>query len=427
MNLTTLPKNRSKDAIRRALAEMSPLEIQQLAYDWTLFARPGQLPPPGDWTYWLALAGRGWGKTRTGAEFVRWARRNGARRIALVAPTKADARETMVLGESGIMAVHPPDDRPIYAASHGKLIWKDGSRAWLYSAEEPDRLRGPNFDAAWCDELAAWKNVQDTWDMLSFGLRKGKPRCLISTTPRPIKLLTDLMANEAAVISRGTTKENRRNLAPSFFSQIVKRYEGTRIGRQELDGEILMDTEGALWTSAMIDATRCGITRPDLRRVVVAIDPAVTSGADADETGIIVAGVGVDGLVYVLADLSCRLPPDGWANRAVNAFDSFGADRIIAEVNNGGDLVERVIRTVRPQIAYSAVRASRGKVLRAEPVAALYEQKRVKHTVPFNALELQMMEFTSDYDKSPDRLDALVWAITALVIDAEPELRIRSL
>jgi phage terminase large subunit-like protein len=235
------------------------------------------------------------------------------------------------------------------------------------------------------------------------------------------------MANEAAVISRGTTKENRRNLAPSFFSQIVKRYEGTRIGRQELDGEILMDTEGALWTSAMIDATRCGITRPDLRRVVVAIDPAVTSGADADETGIIVAGVGVDGLVYVLADLSCRLPPDGWANRAVNAFDSFGADRIIAEVNNGGDLVERVIRTVRPQIAYSAVRASRGKVLRAEPVAALYEQKRVKHTVPFNALELQMMEFTSDYDKSPDRLDALVWAITALVIDAEPELRIRSL
>ena len=401
---------------------LSRNQALQLKYEWRYRARDAQLPPPGDWRVWLLLAGRGFGKTRTGAELVRsrMAART-ARRIALVAPTAADARAVMVEGESGLLAIAPPGDRPLYEPSKRQLTWPNGAIATTYSADEPERLRGPQHDFAWCDELAAWR-YPEAWDMLMFGLRLGNdPRAVVTTTPRPTRLIRALLADPKVVATRGKTAENRANLAPAFLDQIVRRYEGTRLGRQELDAELLDDMPGALWRRGLIEAARASAP-PQLSRVVVAIDPAATSGAQADETGIIVAGRDASGNGYVLADASGRYAPAEWAGVAVAAYRAHRADRIVAEVNNGGEMVEATLRMIEPGVPFGAVRASRGKVARAEPVAALYERGRVRHLGAFPQLEDQMCAFTGDFDRaaagySPDRVDALVWALTDLLVE----------
>lgn len=337
--------------------------------------------------------------------------------MALVAPTAADARDVMVEGESGILACSPPWNRPLYEPSKRRLTWPCGALATTYSADEPDRLRGPQHDGAWADELAAWK-YPEAWDMLMFGLRLGDdPRAVATTTPKPVRAIRELLKAPTTYAARGATYDNRENLAPAFLEQIVAKYEGTRLGRQELSGELLDDVPGALWTRVMVDAAFTG-RAPDMRRIVVAIDPAVTSGEDSDDTGIVIVGKGADNRAYVLADRTCRLSPDGWAKRAVAAYEEFGADRIVAETNNGGDLVERVVRTVSPHVSYQKVHASRGKRVRAEPVAALYEQGKVSHVGGFADLEDQMCSFVPEgTDGSPDRVDALVWALTDLMLD----------
>jgi predicted phage terminase large subunit-like protein len=396
-----------------------------LENSWPAVARPNQLPPPGDWwQIWLLLAGRGFGKTRTLAEWVCDQAASGqASRIALVAATAADARDVLVEGESGILAVAPPWCRPIYEPSKRRLTWPNGVIATTFSAEEPDRLRGPQHDAAVCDELASWSHPE-TWDMLQFGLRLGrKPRCLIATTPRPTKLLRELLAREGhdVVVTRGSSYDNKANLAPPFFAQIVKKYEGTRLGRQELNAELLEDTPGALWSQGLIDGTRISAA-PELTRIVVAIDPAATSGEDADETGVVVVGQDKDGQGYVLADCSGRYTPIEWARIAISAYRTHHADRIVAERNNGGDMVEATLRMVDQNVPVTTVWASRGKVTRAEPISALYEQGRMHHVGTFPQLEDQMTNFTSDFDReaagySPDRLDAMVWAATELLVE----------
>lgn len=372
--------------------------------------------PSGNWRTWLLLAGRGFGKTRTGAEWIRQQVESGTYgRIALVSPTAADARDVLVEGESGILAISPPWFKPIYEPSKRRLTWPNGAIATTYSADEPDRLRGPQHDGAWADELCAWRHADDAWNMLMLGLRLGKdPRVAVTTTPKPTKLIKELMVAPTTYITRGSTYDNAANLAPAFIQQIVSKYEGTRLGRQELYAEILDDVPGALWTSSMIENLRVK-QAPELVRIVVAIDPAVSADEGSNETGIIAAGRGVDGRGYVLKDLSCILSPDGWARRAVNAYHDLKADRIIAEVNNGGDLVEATIRTVDRRVAYRKVHASRGKRTRAEPIAAMYEQGKIHHVGVFPELENQMCIYVPDnYDGSPDRMDALVWAFTEL-------------
>jgi phage terminase large subunit-like protein len=344
-----------------------------------------------------------------------------ARRIALIGPTAADVRDVMVEGDSGILAISAPRDRPIYEPSKRRLTWPTGAVATLFSADEPERLRGPQHDFAWCDELAAWRYPQ-AWDMLMFGLRLGAdPRAVVTTTPRPTRLIKSLIADPNVVVTRGSTSENRVNLAPAFLDRIVRRYEGTRLGRQELEAEILEDVPGALWNRAVIDATRI-VTAPELTRIVVAIDPAAGSGENSDETGIVVAGKDAGGHGYALADLSGRHAPAEWAKVAISAWRSHAADRIVAEVNNGGDMVETTIRMIDPNVPFTAVRAARGKAARAEPVAALYEQGRVHHVGALPLLEDQMCGFTSDFDRSkagysPDRVDALVWALSELLVE----------
>jgi phage terminase large subunit-like protein len=332
----------------------------------------------------------------------------------------------MIEGGSGLLAVAPRYDRPLYEPSKRRLTWRNGAVATAYSAEEPERLRGPQHDAAWCDELAAWR-YDAAWDMLMFGLRLGRdPRVVVTTTPKPVRLVRELVARAGrdVAVTRGSTWDNRENLAPQFLAEIVARYAGTRLGRQELEAELLEDVPGALWTRAMIEAARPLPERvaeglPAMRRIVVAIDPAVSQGEDADETGIVVAGLGEDGLGYVLADLSGRFAPNDWAGRAVAAWRAYRADRIVAEANNGGDLVAATLRVVDPAASLRLVRASRGKRARAEPVAALYEQGRVRHWGCFPALEDQMCSFAPGQlgGPSPDRLDALVWALSALMVE----------
>ena len=361
------------------------------------------------------MAGRGTGKTRAAGEFILGEiREKRARRIALVAKTPADARDVMIEGESGIMEISPPWDKPVYEPSKRRLTWRNGAMALVFSSKEPDQLRGPQYDLAWGDEIRTWYYPQETWDNLLFGLRLGAhPRCVVTTTPLPLAVIKNIMAAPDTVVTTGTTYENIANLPPSFFRQIISKYEGTRLGRQEINAELLEDVPGALWKRANINYAPA----PDLVRVVVAIDPAATSSEESDETGIIVAGKGIDGRGYVLADRSARISPDGWAKRAVQAFDDFKADRIIGEVNNGGEMVGLTIRTVRPTISYTAVHASRGKQARAEPVAALYEQHRIYHTEQFTELEDQLVTWTPESGKSPDRLDALVWAFTELFLE----------
>lgn len=414
----------SKSQRAKWFASLTESELAALNYDWSFWGRPEQQLPPGDWLTWLILAGRGFGKTRTGAEAVRSVVETGRYgRLALVAETAADARDVLVEGESGILAVSPPWMKPLYEPSKRRLTWPNGAIATLYNGIEPDQLRGPQHDFAVVDELAKYAYAQELWDQLQFGLRLGKsPRAIITTTPRPIPLIKRILADPLTVTTRGRTVDNAGNLAASFMKAVIDRYAGTRLGRQELDAEILDDVQGALWTRAILDAARVK-SAPELQRVVVAVDPSGTKGASdgGDSIGIVAAGLGIDGLAYVLADRSCKLSPDGWGRRAVNTYHEFRADRIVAERNFGGAMVEHVIRSIDRNVSYLEVTASRGKVIRAEPVAALYEQNRVRHVGAFNDLEDQMTLITGEGfmgEGSPDRADALVWAITELMLGA---------
>ncbi|MGY4260113.1 phage terminase large subunit-like protein [Bradyrhizobium sp. USDA 4516] len=389
---------------------------------WRTKARPSQLPPDGDWNGWLVMAGRGFGKTRTGAEWVKEEVETGrARRVAMIAPTAADARDTMVEGESGLLAISSDWCRPEYEPSKRKLTWPNGAVAHTFSSEEADRLRGPQFDLAWADELAAWNDPAAAWSMLQFGLRLGDhPRWIATTTPRPLKLIKELLERRDVVVTRGSTFENAANLAGPFLDAIRARYEGTRLGRQELNAELLEDVQGALWARDLLERARFTGTVPDLKRVVVAIDPSGTAGQNdgGDAVGIVVAGLGVDGFGYVLADRTIKASPGIWGARAVAAFHEFKADRIVAERNFGGAMVQHVIRTVDSSVPYREVTASRGKIQRAEPIAALYEQGRVRHASNFTELEDQLAAMTGEGylgEGSPDRADALVWALTELM------------
>jgi len=412
-------------------------ESAVLMYDWEFWARPDQmmpealLSPEGEISTWLALAGRGWGKTRVGAQALIQEIYNGrAGRIALIAETAADARDVIVEGDSGILACSPPWFRPVYEPSKRRLTWPNGALAFTFNAVEPDQLRGPQFDFAWGDELAKWRYAQETFDNLQFGLRLGRrPRQIFTTTPRPIKIVRDMVNDPTVYVTRGRTLDNADNLAASFLAQVKRKYEGTRLGRQELDAEILMDTPGALWTREMIEKAYIRpyemLTFPvDIfSRIVVAIDPAVSNNEGSDETGIVVAGIRKsDDHVVVIEDASDRMSPTQWAQKAVSLYHKYSADRIVAEVNQGGDMVETTLRMINPNIPYKAVHASKGKVARAEPVSALYEQGRVHHLGSFPSMEDQMSQFIRDFDTktmgfSPDRVDALVWAITELKID----------
>jgi predicted phage terminase large subunit-like protein len=396
---------------------------QAARYDWTRSARPEQLQPAGEWRRWLLLAGRGFGKTRVLSETLRaWATSGRYKRIALVARTAADVRDVLVEGQSGILAVSPDGERPVWEPSRRRLTWPTtGTIATTYSAEEPDQLRGPQHDAALADEVAAWSRP-DAWDQLMMGLRLGvDPRVVVATTPRPTPLIRSLLAAEGTVVTRGATRDNLANLAPGVVADLERRYAGTRLGRQELDGEILDDSAGALWRWQWIDAARVA-RAPDLRRVVVAIDPAASSHDESDETGIVVAGVGHDGRAYVLADASGRYRPEEWARTALALYREHKADAIVAEANNGGEMVAATLRVHDRGANVRTVHATRGKATRAEPVAALYEQGRASHVGALARLEDQLTTWDPATSRaSPDRLDALVWALTEVMLtDAAP-------
>ncbi|WP_232279230.1 DNA-packaging protein [Roseovarius sp. TM1035] len=415
------------------LDALSDGELMALPYLFEFWALPHQLPPSGDWRTWVIMGGRGAGKTRAGAEWVR-SEVEGARpmdsgrckRIALVGETIDQVREVMIFGESGILACSPPDRRPEWQATRKRLIWPNGAVAQAFSAHDPEGLRGPQFDGAWVDELAKWKRARETWDMLQFGLRLGEaPRVCVTTTPRNVGVLKDILATPSTVTSSAPTEANRAHLAESFLDEVRARYAGTRLGRQELDGLLIDEAEDALWSPAMLEAARVD-TLPEFDRVVVAVDPPVSGHAASDECGIIVVGAITRGPVqdwraYVLADASVSAAsPARWARAVIRARELWGAERVVAEVNQGGDLVEQVIRQVDPLVPLRKVHASRGKVARAEPVAALYEQGRVHHARGLGTLEDQMCAMTArGYEGrgSPDRVDALVWALTDLIVE----------
>ncbi|WP_082653327.1 DNA-packaging protein [Aureimonas sp. AU22] len=401
---------------------------------WALCARPAQLPPPGDWRQWLLIGGRGSGKTRAGAEWVRAMALGEAPlagrvhgRIALVAETLGDAREVMVEGESGLRALDY-ETRPVFEASRRRLVFANGAVAQVFSSEDPDALRGYQFDAAWGDELAKWTYAEGCFDNLQLALRLGEnPRMVLTTTPRAVPILKRLMAEEGTAVTRMRTGENAGNLAAGFVAAMETRYGGSRLARQELDGEMIEAREDALFDRGAIDRMRVRAV-PSLGRIVVAVDPPASSGRTSDACGIVAAGLGGDGTIYVLADRSRRgLKPPEWAAAAVSLYRELEADRIVAEVNQGGEMVEAVLRTVAPDVPVSSVRATRGKWVRAEPVAALYEQGRVRHAGSFAELEDELCDFGPNglsNGRSPDRLDAMVWAVTALNQPrSEPRIR----
>ncbi|HEX3418191.1 MAG TPA: terminase family protein [Stellaceae bacterium] len=396
--------------------------LAELETGWRAKARPNQLPPDEPFSKWLILAGRGFGKTRSGAEWISERAISGrARRIAIAAPTVPDVRDVCIEGQSGVLACSPPWCMPVYEPSKRRLTWPNGCMATTFGADRVDALRGPQFDTVWCDELASWRRPQ-TFDMIMFGLRLNDamgdgPQACITTTPRPTALIRSLLSEPGTVVTRGTSYENRDNLAPSFFARIVRKYEGTRLGRQELNADLLDDVAGSLWQLAKIDELRRDVC-PPLRRVVVAIDPSGSGDPEADECGIVVAGLGADDHGYVLADLSGRYSPNEWARIAIAAYHAHGADRIIAEQNFGAGMVEAVLRGADANIPYRAVVASRGKVQRAEPISSLYEQSRVHHVGVFSALEDELTLFsTVGYmgNGSPGRADGLVWALSDLM------------
>ena len=399
---------------REFISTLTDEEAAILLYDWSFWARSEQLPPVGDWFVWLLRSGRGFGKTRTGAEWVRQ-RAEIDPHIALIGQTKADCRDTMIeVGESAILKISPPWFKPEYQPSKRRLVWPNGCIATVYSGDEPDQLRGPQHASAWVDELAKFKYPQQTWDNLLFGLRIGeKPQICVTTTPRPIPLIKALINDSHAVDIKRSTYDNIDNLSPQYFDRVIKPLEGTRLGRQEINADILDDVLGALWKRSWLESNRV-VTMPDMARIVVAVDPPATSDSEQSaEAGIVVVGAGVDGFGYLLEDCSLRGTPEEWGRASVAAYHRHRADRIIGEVNNGGEMVEFVLRTVSPSVPFSAVYASRGKVTRAEPISALYEQGRIRHVGFFADLEDQLCNWIPG-DKSPDRLDALVWGFTEL-------------
>ena len=399
---------------------------------WLLTARPEQITPQGNWRIWLVMAGRGWGKTLTGAQDLAYhALWNDGARLAIIAPTHADARDTCVEGPSGLLSVLPRECIASWNRSLSELNLKNGSKFKLFSADEPERLRGPQFHRAWADELAAWKSPQ-AFDQLMMGLRLGKhPQLVITTTPKPISIIKDLVkrVGKDLFLTRGRSEENAGNLAPQVLADLRERYGGTRLGRQELDAEIVEDMEGALWSHAALDAARIADIPDNLERIVIAIDPAVTSHSKSDETGLVAAGRSTDGKFYILADASGQMSPDSWARRAISMRDELGADLIIGEVNEGGDLIERMLRLADPYVSYKGVRATKAKAVRAFPVAALYERGIVHHVGMLPALEDQMCKFTGQglKDGSPDRVDAMVWAMTELMQGTHHAPRVRKL
>ena len=416
--LASLPPD-EREAI---LAKLTEEECQELLHDWRGFhARPEQIAPEGDWFIWMIKSGRGWGKTRTGSEWVREEALKAPIRIALVAETQKDLEEVMIEGVSGILSTHTPEEMPRYTKKPVKLVWPNGSIALGYNGTQPEQLRGPNFHRAWCDELAKWRYARATWDQLRFGLRLGEnPQVLVTTTPRPIELVKQIVAQKEgqAIITNGRTMDNRANLAAPFLEGIENRYGGTRLGRQELEGEILGDIPNALWTLANIDTSRVKEAPQNLKRIYVAIDPAVSNTEESDEHGIVAVGLSTDGKEgYVLEDASVKGSPMEWAKRALSVHDRLQADGIVVEVNQGGDMVAQTIRSVRAGVKIIEVRASRGKHVRAEPIAALYEQGRIHHVGAFIELETQMTQMTTfgyEGDGSPDRVDALVWGLSVL-------------
>ncbi|MFN3659422.1 MAG: DNA-packaging protein [Pseudolabrys sp.] len=426
---------------RRLLTKEFEREIRSSEHDLFLtdflgLAHDHQLPPAranggGDWTTWLILGGRGAGKTRAGAEWVREVARDPKARIALIGETEHETREVMVEGLSGLLGVHPFRERPKWVSSRRLLRWPNGALAYLYTADNPDGLRGPQFSAAWLDELAKWRHAEATFDMLQFGLRLGRrPRQVVTTTPRPTALLKKLIADPRTAVTHAATGANARFLAPTFLDAVLARYAGTRLGRQEIDGEILEDRTDALWTRARIEAARVPAA-PALARIVVAVDPPGSSRAGSDACGLVAAGAAGDGFYYVLADDSAAgLTPQGWAMRAIALWRRLSADCLVAEANFGAEMVRAVIAAVDGTVPVRLVHATRGKVVRAEPIAQLYEQGRVRHAGVFPALEDEMCDFGLDglsSGRSPDRLDALVWALTALSHGAGAGPRIRGL
>jgi len=424
----------SEEEVEDFLSGLSANALKALPWMFEFWALPHQIAPHDDWATWVILGGRGAGKTRAGAEWVR-TQVEGARpmdegrckQIALVGETYDQVRDIMVFGDSGILACCPPDRRPKWEATRKRLVWPNGAVATCYSASDPESLRGPQFDGAWVDELAKWKKGRDAWDMLQFALRLGDdPRQVVTTTPQNVDVLQDILNGKRTVSTSAPTSANAVNLAQSFLDKVTEQYGGTRRGRQELDGALLEDVEGALWRLSDVDEVRIQNT-PKLDRVVVAVDPPTTSGENADACGIVVAGAVMQGppqdwRAYILADLTLHaVTPNAWAKAVAVAAKAFDADRVVAEVNQGGDMVETVLRQHSGLIPYKGVRASRGKSARAEPVAALYEQGRIFHLCGLQDLEDQMcqMSLTGFLGKgSPDRVDALVWALTDLMIDA---------
>lgn len=419
--LASLPKEQQEEL----LSTLDEHTKASLKHHWPLWARAEQLPPEETFNTWLILAGRGWGKTKTGSEWIRKiAKDNPGCRIALVAETAADARDVMILGDSGIVNCDPNLTAENWSPTNRRLSWPNGSTAWCYNATEPDQLRGPQHHFGWVDELAKFRYMQETWDQLQFGLRLGvHPQVLVTTTPRPLPLIKKLMADVDTVVTRGSTLDNQSNLAVNTVKQLYERYGGTRLGRQELEGEILGDIPGALWNRDSIDATRLKEAPSDLERVYVAVDPAVSNNEGSDEHGIVVVGMArdPDGYArgYVLEDGTIRGSPEDWAKRAVGLYRLWSADKIIAEKNQGGDMVMSTIKAVDRSVPVKLVHASRGKVVRAEPISALYEQGRVHHVGRFDKLEDQMCLFSIDNIRSisngsPDRVDALVWGLTEI-------------
>jgi len=429
--------------VAEVLQQLDPKKAEELRYNYRFWARPEQVPPEeGEWNVFLALAGRGWGKTWAGAQWCREQVKLGKRRVMAVAATNADLERVLVKGESGFLSVCWAGDKtykgvhmgyPEWSPTKRTLTWANGATVTFYSSEEPDRLRGPQGDAAWLDELCAWNKDRETYDMLQFCLRLGKhPRIFITTTPKPTRLLRDILKSPKTLTVRGSTFDNAANLASTYLEAVKTQYEGTRLGRQELYAEVLDEAAGALWNRSILETCEVEIDDPvafseTLARVVVAVDPAVSANAESDMTGIVVAGIDINGVCYVLEDATERLSPEGWATKAVNLFHKYHADRLVYERNQGGDLVKYTLKTVDETIPLKAVHASRGKFARAEPVAALYERGKVKHLRGLDDLETQMTTWEPlGSIGSPDRLDAMVWAITELALKgiAKPELNL---
>ncbi len=416
----------------------SPHEYEVLKAEWLIWARPDQKPPERLWSIWLVLGGRGAGKTRTGAEWVKGMALGqepyapaATERIALVGETQGQVRDVMIEGVSGLLSIHTRWERPSWSPSRRRLEWPNGAIAQAFSAEDPEGLRGPQFGAAWSDELAKWPNLQEAWDMLQFGLRLGdRPRQIVTTTPRPVPLIKRLLADSEVAVSRAATSANRFHLAADFIRSVTQSYGGTRLGRQELDGELVEESADALWTRAMIEDCR-EPAAPALARIVVAVDPPASSSARADSCGLVVAGLDGDGIGHVLEDGTVSgARPHEWAAKAVALYRRFEADALVVEVNQGGEMATAVIREVDASVPVTAVRATRGKYLRAEPVAALYAQARVRHAGAFPALEDEMCDFGPgglSSGRSPDRLDALVWALTHLMLGPKGRPRVRGI